>query len=161
MRTLLITCIALMIVGCGDTKTVKLPDMDGEGTVKVKMPKDFVLGDYAVIESSDYPAFTNGQYYAWELTNMPMGTAALNYVNASGWFPVVGRNGKTGELRPDKKQRTEWVNHLMTNSSGHCGFPRIPEGILDYVGVPATNRIQFLEIFQPDIVLQDGWEPVE
>jgi len=105
------------------------------------------------------PAYTNGQWYVW--SDGAVATNALNYVNTSGWFPVIGKNAKTGEDNSEVKV-TKWQQSVSIRKDGKFCFPRIPESMLDLVGVPAEQRGQFFTVFGPTLEMyQDGWFPSE
>lgn len=99
------------------------------------------------------------EYYVWDTEAAAQ--AALDYINNSGWFPIVGRNAKTGVLQPDKQQTTEWASAPRERVDGKWCFSRITTDILDAVGVSAEDRQAFLDAFAPTIEeYQDDWFPI-
>lgn len=100
------------------------------------------------------------EYYVWDLEAQAQ--AALDFINATGWFPIVGRNAKTGELQPDKQMTTSWATEVQERVDTKWCFSRIPEATLDALGVPAEDRQAFLDAFNPTIEeYQDWWFPKE
>ena len=93
------------------------------------------------------PAYTNGQYYAW--TNAALATNAMNYINTAGWFPIFGHNANTGAVESNKTATTKWADTIIVTTNALYCFDRIPDTLLDYIGVPASNRVAFALIFQP------------
>lgn len=99
------------------------------------------------------------EYYVWDTEAEAQ--AALDYINGTGWFPITGRNAKTGELAPDKQKTTKWADQVLERVDGRWVFPRIPASIMDAVGVPEADRQAFLDTFTPVIEeYQDDWFPV-
>jgi hypothetical protein len=108
------------------------------------------------------PAYTNGQFYVWASTNGVTATNALDYINTSGWFPVTGNNAKTRKPEPDKQKTISWATNVQERVDGKRCFPRIPEKVLDAVGVPVAQRGLFFTVFKPDVeTYQSDWFPVE
>jgi len=100
------------------------------------------------------------EYYVWD--NEPQAQAALDYINGSGWFPIVGNNAATGEPAPDKQTTTCWVSEISERLDGKWCFPRVPSERLDYIGVPEEDRQAFLNVFAPTIEeYDDSWFPQE
>jgi len=98
------------------------------------------------------------EYYVWDTEAQAQ--AALDYINNSGWFPIVGRNAKTGELQPDKQKTTCWAEEVLERVDGKWCFPRIPESRLNALGVSKEDRQAFLNAFQPTIqVFHISWFP--
>ena len=107
---------------------------------------------------SGAPAYTNGQYYVWEANQGATATNALNYINTSGFLPIIGENAKTGEKEPDKHGLSKWNYPVRQRNDGKFCFMRLDESLLDYAGVPATNRVQFFTVFGPSVEMyQDDW----
>jgi hypothetical protein len=75
--------------------------------------------------------------------------ACLDYINASPWFPVVGK--KAGEYAPGNQATTQWATAPLELLSGEWCVPRIPNARLDYVGVPDADRASFMAAFGQDI----------
>jgi hypothetical protein len=119
-----------------------------------------VTNDVPVVTNS-VPLYTNGQHYVWAATNAYLATNALYYINASsGWFPMTGRNAETGKPEPDKPKTLNWYPQVDTRPDGKVHFPRLPEPLLDIIGVPAEMRTVFITLFKPDIEMYDPtWVP--
>ena len=101
------------------------------------------------------------EYYVWDTESEAQ--TALDYINASGWFPIVGVNAATGDPQPDKQQTILWAAEVLQRVTDNkwC-FPRIPEARLDAIGVPAEDRQAFLDTFNPSIEEYDpSWFPTE
>lgn len=110
---------------------------------------------------TNYPAYTNGQYYVWSAANAAVATNALAYINGTSWFPVPGRNARTGKIENDHAKTTKWADAVQTRADGKVCFPRIPEKILDKLNVPQEDRAAFFTAFQPTVeVYQNDWFPV-
>ena len=100
------------------------------------------------------------EYYVWNTEAEAQ--AALDFINNSGWFPIIGRNAKTGELQPDKQKTTKWADSVQERLDGKWCFPRIEEVRLDALGIPPETRQGFLDAFQPTIEeYQSEWFPIE
>jgi hypothetical protein len=100
----------------------------------------------------------SNEYYVWDTEVQAQ--AALDYINGSGWFPIVGVNAATGEPQPDKQQTTSWASEVLERVDNKWCFPRIPEARLDAIGVPANDRQAFLDAFNPSIEEYDSnWFP--
>ena len=95
----------------------------------------------------------NEEYYVWE--NESDATAAMNYINNSGWFPVVGYNAETGEPQPDCQQTTQWQDTPTQRCDNKWVVHRIPQDILDFLGVSEEQRQAFLNTFKPSIEICD------
>jgi len=103
----------------------------------------------------------NKEYYVWD--TQIMAQSALDFINNSGWFPIVGRNAKTGELQPDKQMTTLWQLSAEERLDTKWTVERIPNSRLDDAGVPEEERIYFMTKFAPVIeVCEDScaWFPV-
>ena len=81
------------------------------------------------------------QFYVF--TTLVEAQACSDFINNSGWFPLQAQNG-SGET-------INWVGEAMEMASGEFCVPRIPESILDAVGVPQASRDAFLTAFGQDI----------
>ena len=100
------------------------------------------------------------EYYVWDTEVAAQ--AALDFINGTGWFPIVGRNAKTGLPAPDKQMTTKWADEVQERVDGKWCFPRVKEARLDALGVPAEDRQAFLDAFNPTIEeYQNDWFPVE
>ena len=97
------------------------------------------------------PVYTQGQYYAWAATNATIASNALNYINATGWFPITGKNAESGESQPNKTKTSKWADKIEVTTNNLYCFPRIPTKLMNYVGVPASNRVAFISAFLPMI----------
>ena len=106
------------------------------------------------------PAFTNGQWYCWTPAQGALASNALVYLNTNPLLPLTGSD-VNGNPRPDKQKTTSWHPQVETKSDGEFCFPRIPEKTLDYMGVPAENRTNFFNVFQPHVEMYGGtnWFP--
>jgi len=109
----------------------------------------------APVAQAQMPTYTNGQYYAWVSTNAVTASNALAFVNTSGWFPITGRNAKTGELQPDKEKTMKWANEVQVTTNLLYCFPRIPSKTLKYVGVPMTSQVWFVTNFWPTVMAKE------
>ena len=99
------------------------------------------------------------EYYVWNTEIEAQ--AALDFINGTDWFPIVGRNAKTGELQPDKQMTTAWTDVVQERTDTKWCFPRVSATVMDAVGVPAEDRQAFLDTFTPVIEeYQDDWFPV-
>jgi len=99
------------------------------------------------------------EYYVWPPAD-PRAQAALDYINGTSWFPVIGRNAKTKAYEPNKQKTTKWCEEVSVRNGtdNSLCFPKIPDVVLDAVGVPEEDRQAFLDTFQPTIEeYQDGW----
>ena len=100
------------------------------------------------------------EYYVWDTEVAAQ--AALDFINGSGWFPLVGRNAGSGALEPDKQATTSWADAVRERVDGKWIFHRIPTEVLDHVGVLPEHRQAFLDAFVPTVEeYQDDWFPVE
>lgn len=95
------------------------------------------------------PAYTNGQYYIWADANVA--SNALNYINSTDWFPAPGKNKKTGEDVPN--QTTSWATEMTELKDGRVGFLRIPEAVLDRLGVSEADRELYWTAFSPTAIV--------
>ncbi len=91
----------------------------------------------------------NKEYYIWD--TQVMAQSALDFINSVGWFPIVGKNTKTGELQPDKQLTITWQISAQERLDGKWIALKIPNSSLDYVGVPEEERIYFMTKFAPVI----------
>ena len=100
-----------------------------------------------------------GEYYVWNTEAEAQ--AALDFINESDWFPIVGRNAKTNVLQPNKQHTTCWADKVVERVDGKWCFSRITEKILNILNISAEERQQFLDGFAPVIEeYQDGWFPI-
>jgi hypothetical protein len=100
--------------------------------------------------------FEMNEYYVWDTEAEAQ--AALDYINSTEWFPVVGKNVATGKPEPEKQQTTVWASEILERVDGKWCFARIPEGRMDALEVSAEDRQAFLDTFNPTIEeYQDGW----
>jgi hypothetical protein len=92
------------------------------------------------------PEYTNNQYYVWNTNQGSLATNALKYINVdSGWFPY-----RTNTLT--------WTDSVLTRLDGKLCFPRLPESLLDTLGIPQAQRELFFTIFSPSVdVYKDSW----
>ena len=90
------------------------------------------------------------EYYIWNTEAEAQ--AALDFVNGTSWFPLVGNNSATGKPEPNKQQTLKWADSVQQrNTDGKWGFPRVPSAIMDAIGVSAEERQSFLDAFTPSI----------
>jgi len=133
---------------------VNLPDLSGEGITSIEVPRKFAsLGDGMVFSDiiyTNYPGYTNGQYYVWESTHEAVAQAALDYINTSPFFPVVGSD-TAGNKQPNKQKTLIWAEEIKERSDGSFCFERVPEASMEYMGVHTSNCVIFLDTFQPSI----------
>lgn len=100
------------------------------------------------------------EYYRWTEANLAVAEAALDALNNNQRLPLVGRNAKTGQLEPNKQKTTKWANEVQVFTDGMVGFPRMPESLLDSLGVSAEERQAFLDGYNPTIEEFDpAWIP--
>lgn len=99
------------------------------------------------------PAFTNGQYYVW--SSATVASNALQYINVdSQIFPFVQKH--------TKNTLENWVPEVLIRNDGKYCFPRIPESLLDKMGIPEGTRELFFTAFNPTIeIYQDNWFETE
>jgi len=145
---------------------VNLPDLSGTGSTVIEAPRSLgrslkssmVFGDS--LSETNYPVYIDGQYYVWESNQEGLANAALNYINNSGLLPLIGSNS-SGVPQPDKQKTMRWTDEVLEIIDGRFCFERIPEKTLDYMGVPVSNRVAYLEAFQPSIEMYGGtnWFP--
>jgi len=76
-------------------------------------------------------------------TNAVVMTNAMNYLNSSSFLPAPGM--KDGKLIPN--QTTSWCSIVSETEDGWYCIPKIPDKRLDWLGVPETNRVMFIEAF--------------
>ena len=99
------------------------------------------------------------EYYVWNTEVEAQ--MALDFINTTTWFPIISNNAGTGLPAPDKQQTISWSDNVLERIDGKWCFPRIPEGRLDTLNVPASSRQAYLNAFSPSIeVYQETWFPV-
>ena len=104
----------------------------------------------SLVEAS--PAYTNGQWYIWSADQVQVAAAALNYINVtSGFFPIY--ETRRGVLNTNKISTLRWTDAVVELKDGRVGFPRIPDSLLDTIGVPADQRELFWTTFSPTAVV--------
>jgi len=119
-----------------------------------------MVGMAHAVDYTNAPAYKAGDYYVW--TNAVVATNSLNAINAAGWFPITGRNAKTGKLAPNKAKTTKWADEVMTTADGKFVYPRIPTAIMEALGVPEVERKGWWDAFKPDVETYDpNWFPPE
>ena len=101
----------------------------------------------------EIPGYEKGQWYVWSAEKAAVAASALAYINGTDWFPRAGQNAGTGKVESEKAKTTKWADAVVTLTDGRVGFPRIPEKVLDALGVPAEDRIAFWVAFQAQAVV--------
>lgn len=100
------------------------------------------------------------EYYVWDTEAQAQ--AALDFINNSGWFPIVSKNAYTGLPAYDKQKTVKWADAPLQRLDNKWCFQRIPAVRMDALNVPADDRQAFLDAFQPTIEEYDpAWFPVE
>lgn len=90
----------------------------------------------------------NHEYYVFE--TLAQANLCLNAVNSAPYYPVTGKIN--GQIAPEDKQKTvKWANEAMEMTTGEWAVPRVKQALLDYVGVPASERSAFLANYGADI----------
>jgi hypothetical protein len=89
------------------------------------------------------------EYYVWDTEAEAQ--SALDYINGTSWFPIVGNNAATGQPAPNKQRTTKWTDAVQQRYDGKWCFPRVPASRMDAMNVPAEDRQAFLDAFTPSI----------
>jgi len=88
--------------------------------------------------------------------------SALDFINGTEWFPLVGKNAATGKPEPNKQQTVRWFEEPLETVSGDWVFPEIPGELLDMLGVPQEEVDGFFTLFNPATASYDpNWFPEE
>ena len=89
------------------------------------------------------------EYYVWN--SLEDAKYGLEYINNSGWFPIIGYNALTGKLEPDKQITTKWQDLPKLLKDGRWAVTRIPSSRLDDLGVMEEERLLFFAETNPTI----------
>jgi hypothetical protein len=89
------------------------------------------------------------QYYLWDSDRQNIAEMALYAINNSGWFPQPSFS----ESVPSGEDTVKWAEGLVTTADGRVGFPKIPNEIMDKMGVAMAEREAWLDAFTPDFIL--------
>lgn len=98
------------------------------------------------------------EYYVFETKEQA--EFALDYINNSQWFPMVGVNAFTGKPEPEKQMTMKWTDNVNERVDGKWCFPRIPSTRLDAMNVSVQDRQDFFNACKPAIEeYQADWFP--
>lgn len=84
------------------------------------------------------------EYYVFP--TLVQAATCLHVINNAGWFPTSGY--VNGQPAPDENQKTtSWAEAPLQLKDGRFAIPRIPEHVLDSLGVALELRSVFMKNF--------------
>jgi len=89
------------------------------------------------------------QYYTWAKSYKSKAQGMLDAINNHEKLPLVGmRNGKPA---PDKQMTIKWADGLTEWVDTRFGFQKIPDEVLDKMGITQEERDAMIAAFKPRI----------